>query len=460
MDGKNPAAARRPRLAFIDPGLRKAAFFLALRKPLAPHVETLYWSQRPIVRSFMRGVRVAMHPRDAAPARREYDISDSELRHAIGEKELALRPEKALRRARRLLALLEDFIDGEGVDAILVWNGSNLRGALAIYLARQRRLPVIYAEHGYLPGTTQIDLEGVNFHSSVTRQARAGMAQLAADDALDADLDAAIARFKTGQGARDAQPRTPADLQRNLVASCASRAALWLERRLVPWINRHSVRVRSARQLPARAVLLPFQVRKDSQLVLHSPLYGSDMEAVVRELDAALARIDPGLRLIAKFHPYELPQVQRAYRDLPRKYPRVSFVSAVPMARLLEKVEAVVTVNSTTGFEALLYDKPVLALGRNFYTVPGIVEVLQRREDMEATLRTTLQAKPDTARRRAFLRFVHARLHVGGAYNDFSERSLRLFSARIVSLMAGATRHAAVAQEPVETPALDMVPAG
>lgn len=315
---------------------------------------------------------------------------------------------------------------------------------------------MIFAEHGYLPGTMQLDPQGVNFNCSVTACAQSGTAQLPADAALDAELDAAIARFKTGQRLPDAQRRPPDELQRNLAASLVSRAALWIERGLVPYLNRRSVATTPARDLPARAVLLPFQVRKDSQLVLHSPLYGSDMEAVVRELDAALLRIDPELRLIAKFHPYELPQVQRAYRDLPRKYPRVSFVSAMPMARLLERVEAVVTVNSTTGFEALLYDKPVLALGRNFYTAPGVVQVLRRREDLESALRTTLRDKPDSAYRRAFLRFVHARLLVAGAYNDFSARSLGRCAARITSLLAGTTRHAATQPSVSETAAFEL----
>jgi capsular polysaccharide export protein len=210
-----------------------------------------------------------------------------------------------------------------------------------------------------------------------------------------------------------------------------------MERSLLPRVNRLSVPVARPGELPARYVLLPFQVRTDSQLMLHSPLYGNDMEAVVRELDAALARIDPALRLLAKFHPHELPQVQHRYRRLPRQYPRVCFVSDVPMRTLLEKAQAVVTINSTTGFEALLYDRPVLALGLNFYTVPGLVNCLEQREDLEPALRTMLAGTPDRERRRAFLRFINARFLAEGHYLDFSVRSQRNFAARIAELLAG-----------------------
>lgn len=424
------------RLAFIDPGLRKAPFLLALRTWLGPNVESLYWSQRPIVRRYMRSAGVAMHPRpDAAPAAAS-DISDADLRRAIGEKELALRPRKALRKARRLLGELSAFLDNERVSAIFVWNGSNLRSALAIYLAGRRGIPVIYAEHGYLSGTTQLDLEGVNAGSSMSRLAHAGLAQMPFDPEIDAALDAEIARFKSGENMRNADPLPPADLRRDVIARLASRLGFWLERRALPYVNRWSVPKTPFDRLPERYVLLPFQVRSDSQLVLHSPVYGDDLEAVVHDLDQALAHVAPDVRLVAKFHPYELPQVQLAYRRLPGRYRRVTFVSEGPMSRLLEGASAVVTINSTAGFEALLYDKPVLALGRNFYTVPGIVERADRRGDVEAALRRTLTVAPDLARRRAFLRFVRAHFLVAGGYHDLSARSLSTVAARIVELLA------------------------
>lgn len=428
------------RLAFIDPGLRKAPFFLALRNWLAPAVHCLYWSQRPVVRSYMRSARVAMFPADTARKAPESTVDDAELLRAIGGKELALRRHKALRRARGLMGLLAEFLDRERVDAILLWNGSNLRGALARHLARQRGIVVIHAEHGYLPGTTQIDLEGVNFDASISRLARSGAAQLPHDPVLDAALDADIARFRTGQRMRDLDPLPPDELRRNLAARIASRVSLWMERRALPWVNAHSVPTAKPADLPSRYVLLPFQVRSDSQLVLHSPLYGNDLEAVVAELDAALAQIDPQLRLVAKFHPYELPHAQFAYRGMPRRHPRVCFISGVPMARLIEQACAVVTINSTAGFEAMLCDKPVLALGRNFYTAPGIVDCLERREDLPTALRALLDRQPDLERRRAFLRFAKANFLVEGGYHDFSSRSLRAFAQRVGALTRTAYR--------------------
>ncbi|MET0280967.1 MAG: hypothetical protein ABW278_07570 [Steroidobacteraceae bacterium] len=436
-----PTRATLPlRLAFIDPGLRKAPFFLELRKVLAP-VHCLYWSQRSVVRSYMRSAGVAMHPPRPHAVGSDEQITDAELRRAIGDKELTLRPAKAWKKARALLSQLADFLDGARVDAILVWNGSNLRSALAIHLARQRGLTVIYAEHGYLPGTTQLDRDGVNFNASISRLVRAGEAQLPPDPVIDAALDAAIDSYKTGQSRRDVVRHPAAELRRNVRARIASRVGLWMERSLLPQANRISVPVARGAALPARYVLLPFQVRSDSQLLLHSPLYGNDMEAVVQDLDAALARIDPSLRLVAKFHPYELPQVQFGYRGLPRRFPRVHFVDA-PMRQLLAGAAAVVTINSTAGFEALLYDKPVLALGRNFYTTPALVDCLEHRQDLETALRATLAGKPDHERRRAFLRYTQARFLASGHYQDFSPRSLHAFASRTAELLASGAAQA------------------
>lgn len=423
-------------LAFVDPGLRKAPFFLELRRWLEPQARCLYYSRRPIVRGYVRSTGAPLFPARTDGPRREYDISDAELRLAVGRKELVLREAKALRNARWLLAEIADFFDREKVDAVLVWNGSNLRGALAAYLARRRGLPVIYAEHGYLPGTTQLDLQGVNFDSSMSAAAHRGEATLSPEPALDRLLDEEIARYKEGRPMRVMSPELPQAYRRDPRTRLRRKLVFWFKRRarlLAANLGADAGGVRPA--LPERFVLLPFQVRKDSQLVLHSPLLGNDMASLLAAVDAALRKVDPALRIVAKLHPYEHAAVQHGYRELPRRYPQVLFLGHTPMTQLLPRAEAVVTINSIVGFEAMLYDKPVVALGRNFYTVPGLVECVERLDDLPDALCRALTQPPDAERRRAFLRYVYARFLSFGSYHDFSERSQRAVATRITELL-------------------------
>lgn len=419
-------------LAFIDPGRRKAPFFLELRRYLEPGAHCVYYSRRIMVRGFVRSVDAPLSA-SGWQASAPFEISDEELQNAIGRKEWIKRGPKALLRARRLLRDLSSFYDAQDVGAILVWNGSNLIVALAVYLARRRGLPVIFAEHGYLPGTTQLDLRGVNFDSTATGLIASGEGLLPPDPALDHTLDQEIAAYKSGQPMRVLSPKVPRHFRADLRSSLYCRLALWIESRflkLAPAVGQDHA------ELPQRFVFLPLQVQKDSQLILHSPLVGNDMSRLLGLLHAALREVDPGMRIVVKLHPRERWDRQSRYADLIREYPDVLFIRHHRMAELLEKAAAVVTVNSTVGFEAFLYDKPVIALGHNFYTAPGLVERVDRADQLPAALLRALTQPVDVERRRAMLRFVIDGLLAFGSYHDFSERSLRAVADRILSLLA------------------------
>lgn len=428
-------------LGFVDPGLRKAPFFLDLRHRLAPNIQCVYYSRRTIVRGFVRSAGAPLFP-SMWRWPRTYCISDESLREAMGEKEWTVRGPKLARRARRLLFDLDQFLEGQKLDAVLVWNGSNLVVSLAAYLARQRGLPVIYAEHGYLPGTLQLDTRGINYHSSVTACVQQGLATLPAEPTLDLALDQEIQAYKNGKPMRARTPRVPTHLKKD-IRSFLHRE---LDQRLKLWVRRKYAETGAKDPaLPERFVLLPFQVRKDSQLILHSPIVGNDMGRLLGLVHEALGLVDPSLRIVVKFHPRENPRVQLRYAELKRQYPDVLFVRQYPMRDLLDKAQAVVTVNSTVGFEAFLYDKPVVALGRNFYTGPGLVEPVAQAESLPDALTKALHGPVEHGMRRAFLRFVVARFLTFGSYDDYSDRSYEAVAARIQALLAEskiAQRHA------------------
>ena len=448
MNKPKPISSPSLNLAFVDPGLRKAPFFLHFRHQLEPEVRCLYWSTRSIVRGFVRAAGAPLFPLRVRRKLPAFDIGDAELRLAIGCKELMLRRGKNLKTARRLLAELSAFYDEQKVGAVLVWNGSNLKVSLAAWLAQRRGLPVIFAEHGYLPGTLQLDLKGVNYDSSLTPKALSGEGRLPPDAELDAALDAEIASHRAGKPMRVASTPTPAYLHADARSALLRRIGLWLRARR-PWAVRDIGCKLPPDRLPPRFVLLPLQVRKDSQLILHSPLLGNDMLRLLQRVRGAIAQIDPTLQLVVKFHPSEQLQVQRRYADLPRRFADVLFLREMPMHQLLPRATAVVTINSTVGFEAFLYGKPVVTLGDNFYTAPGLVERVERLEELPDALRRALSQPVDTEQRRAFLRFVYRHFLTFGSYHDFSERSQRAVAARIRGLLrtagsrAGATRAAA-----------------
>lgn len=428
-------AVKLPRvLALIDLGIKAAPFFAELRRHLPDGMDCVYYSRRGVVRSVLKQSGAKLSPRSRTlPA---VDGADAAaVREIVGKKALATESAATLAQAPQLLADLRKFLDREQVGALLVWNGSGLAVSLAVHLARQRGLPVVFGENGYLPGTLQLDPEGVNQYASITAAVREGRASLPPDAARDVALLRALEDFRAG--------RAPASqaLPRGLRAGWMSRLQREAERLLRAETWRLPTRLAPddfpprLQRLPDRFVLLPFQVTQDSQLILHSPLVGGDMHRLLQVVHAALRHVEPGARLVVKLHPAEHSAVLRSYRDLPRRYPEVLFTTRHPLSDLLPRCAAVVTINSTVGFEGIVFERPVVTLGQNFYTAPGLVTPVERIEDLPAALRDALALPPDAARRSAFLRYVYFRFLTHGSYRDFSDASFRAVAERITQLI-------------------------
>ena len=102
---------------------------------------------------------------------------------------------------------------------------------------------------------------------------------------------------------------------------------------------------------------------------------------------------------------------------------------------LLRGCAAVVTINSTVGFEGIVCGKPVIALGRNFYTAPGLVEQVRQMSELGPALARALRGEIDTARRRRFMLYIHGRFLVHASYRDFSASSFAATAGRIRELL-------------------------
>lgn len=127
--------------------------------------------------------------------------------------------------------------------------------------------------------------------------------------------------------------------------------------------------------------VFPLQVHNDSQIKIHSHL--KDMEKYIDLVIADFSRnASPQHHLILKHHPMD--RGYRNYQQLIKRLSieygcqqRIHYFCDVHLPTLLKNSLGVVTVNSTTGLQALYHDIPVKVLGSAIYDIAGLTDQKQ-----------------------------------------------------------------------------------
>ncbi|KYK46034.1 capsule biosynthesis protein [Bradyrhizobium liaoningense] len=139
-------------------------------------------------------------------------------------------------------------------------------------------------------------------------------------------------------------------------------------------------------------VYYPFHVPADMALTLRSPDYLDQVATV----DFLLRTIPDSHVLVVKEHPAQIGAISadRLF-ELARRFD--NFVLLPPQTNnytVLNRADAVISVNSKSGAEALLLGKPVVVMGDAFYRSCPLVYAVDRLADVPARLRQALSAGP------------------------------------------------------------------
>ncbi len=257
-----------------------------------------------------------------------------------------------------------------------VWNGKKFRQAVTVEAARTAGKKVIFFERGPLPGYSMIDCFGVNAHSGNPRWADF-YRQFVCDDPPRLLDDGARASFA------------------------------------------------------APFVFVPFQVVEDSNIYLHSP-HLPDMWTLYAWL-AQVADQLPAARFVIKPH----PACPTDYHQLYDKHPRIQFVDEIPTQQLVRQAQAVVTINSTVGVEALMAGTPTVVLGEALYRIPDLVLTADSPEALAQSLRRIEQGwKPEETLRQGFLCYLaHHYAIPGDAMRDPDETHWKAVEKRLRTIM-------------------------
>jgi len=424
-------------VAFIDLGPRMIQYFSTLGQYLGPAYVPVFFSLRHKSRSVLRKLRYSLYPdRHCGSEARLPEGVAIDPDDLIPKLRTATDRTNVLEQVpyyRWLVGEFHRFFEQIRPVAVFLWNGSGLAATIAEQLARRRGIVVIFGENGYLPNTLQLDATGVNAFSSFARTW--GLDEIRAlrwTEAQRQELTGLLAAYRDnlsppqGRGKGRLRASWIAYLQQ-AVHDLGHRKTVRGGNRLIP---------SKIPRLPPAFAFFPLQVRDDSQLTVHSPLYGNRLEAAIVDVRRALQEVAPGLPLVIKLHPAD--RGRSNYDPLVRACPEVIWVGSGDVRRLLERSALVITVNSTVGIEGLIFGKPVVMLGRSFYGFHGLVHPVRDRRELPAVLRTARNNPPDARLVEQYLLFLYFIALTRGHWRDYSPESLRRVATRIHSMVESA----------------------
>lgn len=165
-----------------------------------------------------------------------------------------------------------------------------------------------------------------------------------------------------------------------------------------------------------RFVYYPLHVPGDMALTLRTPSC-LDQLSLIEVISRQLPR---GVRLAIKEHPAMIGALGAdAIVGVLRRNQNVALIDpSQNNYDVMSRCAAVVSVNSKSGAEALLLDKPVFVLGDAFYRGSGLTTDLQSSSELRPLLRRALASPPpvDETRRAAFFSAVWRESHLGELY--------------------------------------------
>jgi len=260
-------------------------------------------------------------------------------------------------------------------DVVGVWNGHRLPEMAITQAARYCGVKVVYFENGLLPRTTTMDFRGVNDRNSMPRQSS----------------------FYN---------------QYYVNHRCESLKSNSLEVR-APHKNKRNNQGVDVNVLPDRYLFVPFQVGFDSQVLVNSNWIQS-MEAFYDVLvEIAPVAKAKGLKLVVKEHPSD-PVTLTHLHDC---HPDIVFTS-VNTELLIRGAEAVMTLNSSVGLEAIMLEKKVIVLGEACFKLSGVVQVASSIDRLEQCIRSIDRWNPSEQTLRGFLGYMVDQYLIPGSWKD------------------------------------------
>lgn len=171
-------------------------------------------------------------------------------------------------------------------------------------------------------------------------------------------------------------------------------------------------------------VFYPFHAQNDAQITVRAPQFHMNQEYLIEQIARSLPC---GYKLYVKEHPAEIGGVSYScMKTLLKRNSNVKLISPyVHPHKLISSCRAVATINSTTGFESIVFGKPTIVFGKAFYANKGFTTDIHNLSSLADSIKTALQTPPELSKVVKFMTYVKKCCFPGGIMSlDTSDKNV------------------------------------
>ena len=271
---------------------------------------------------------------------------------------------------------------------MVIWNGLKYRQLIAVAAAKEQRIQCIYMENGLLPGYTTLDAKGINYVNSV--------------------------------------PRDP------------SFFLTYNETKVRHFIEETPLQALSNKpeNLPEHYLFIPFQVNTDSQITRFSP-WIKDMYDLVKKINqVSMAMGINSPEFVFKLHPASDEDYSLLIKGIDNNKIHFLTDNLITTNELVQHADAVITVNSTVGIEALMAHKKVIVLGEAFYNIEGLTLKAISNQELVEAINTLESWQLNKILQHNFFSYLADEYQLPGRWQEPSDEHLEATITRIQQVEA------------------------
>lgn len=276
---------------------------------------------------------------------------------------------------------LDELVQKLNIDTIVCFGDCRLYHVEAAKFCQNSKVDFLVFEEGYLrPDYITLEIGGVNAFSNI-HPSQIEQHAKAHDQPIKTEPSFALMVWSACWYylAWIAMQRDYPNYQHHRLLTPSQEIVAWgraLRRRITNYVPDHYKKWRIDRDWAHNYFVVALQVHNDSQVRVHSQ-YADVSDFIVETLESFAQHAASRHTLVIKHHPMD--RGYRNYRQLIRCHAerlgierRVRYVCDVHLPSLIKKSLGLITINSTTGLQALFHAKPVKVMGSAIYDIPRL----------------------------------------------------------------------------------------